>query len=95
MPTHDAEGAVRRYLIFLQDPESLRDDDAIARAQGADVTIVLTEGWRVSHDRSSAFQVTQSCARCLVLSSGSAVDRSNDELIRHTEVVVRTRTGRA
>jgi hypothetical protein len=35
MPTHDAEGAVRRYLIFLQDPESLRDDDAIARAQEA------------------------------------------------------------
>ena len=35
MPTHDAEGAVRRYLTFLQDPESLRDDDAIARAQAA------------------------------------------------------------
>ena len=35
MPTHDAEGAVRRYLLFLQDPASLRDDDAIAKAQAA------------------------------------------------------------
>jgi hypothetical protein len=35
MPTHDAEGAVRRYLLFLEDPESLRDAEAIEKAQAA------------------------------------------------------------
>lgn len=35
MPDASAEAAVRRYLLWLEDPSSIVDADAVARAEGA------------------------------------------------------------